>query len=152
MICCMSVWCACHFKLLGEKLNVFIKGKYGCNMLFCNFCVQLKTQAAGFSKHCIDSLPPPPQLVHREQIFAGTACRAWFPVSLLKNPVHERSGLRCCVSVCTLKHNLKHYNWVIQPKMNKQQNNTVIYLTKTNLKKKMQKQFVEKLGTILLPL
>lgn len=34
MICCMSEWCACHFKLLGEKLNVFIKGKYGCNICF----------------------------------------------------------------------------------------------------------------------
>lgn len=94
---------------------------------------QLKTQAAGFSKHCTDSLPPQ-QPVHREQIFLFGS-RAWFPVSLLKNPVHERSGLRCCVSVCTLKHHLKHYNWVIQPKMNKRQNNTVIYLTKTNLKK-----------------
>lgn len=50
MICCMSVWCACHFKLLGEKLNVFIKGKYGCNM-FCNFCVQtIKNAGSWFFK------------------------------------------------------------------------------------------------------
>lgn len=70
MICCMSVWCACHFKLLGEKLNVFINGKYGCNMLFCNFCVQtIKNAGSWFFKTLYWLTSPPHSLFIENKSF-----------------------------------------------------------------------------------